>query len=114
LNQLESRLKSFDKTAAIETRRVGEKAAESRGRNPAIARKMVALLSTELSLASAYVTIAKSDLDEEGANRKTARTVYEMMIHFLADAALPQVEERKIQGYLGTLKAGLQAMGEVF
>ena len=113
MNQ-ESRLKHHGDSAVIEAWRVGEKEAESHGRNRAVARKMVALLLTELHLASAYVTNAKSDPDEKGANRKTARTVYETMIHFLGDAALPQVEERKIQAYLGTLKAGLQAMGEIF
>ena len=110
----ESCLKRHGDSAASEAWLAGEQEVASAGRNQSVARKMVALLMTELRLASAYVTIAKSDLDVEGANRKSARSVYETMIRFLADAALPQVEERKIQGYLGTLKAGLQAMGENF
>jgi hypothetical protein len=113
LNQ-QNRFKRHGDSAGSEAWLAGKQEVTSPGRNQSVARKMVALLMTELHLASAYVTIAKSDLDEEGAKRKSARSVYETMICFLADAALPQVEERKIQGYLGTLKAALQAMGENF
>jgi hypothetical protein len=78
-------------------------------------RNMIILLRTELDLAVAHVTMAKSEPEREKVrNTKNARRVYETVLHFLAQAALPQDEETEIKDKLGTLKSGLQALGEMF
>jgi hypothetical protein len=78
-------------------------------------RNMIILLLTELDLAVAYVTIAKSDPENgKDRNTKNAREVYETVLHFLAQAALTQDEETKIKDKLATLKSGLQSLGEIF
>lgn len=83
------------------------------GGNRTVARQMVALLLTELRLASAYVTIAKFNSGEEkGVYRETALRVYEMVARFLSGAALPKEQEREIKNNLADLKSGLQAIGE--
>jgi hypothetical protein len=79
------------------------------------ARNMIVFLLTELDLASAYVAIAQSDSEgEQDRNRKNARKVYETVLRFLAEAALPQNEARNIRDKLATLKSGLQSLGEIF
>ena len=78
-------------------------------------RNMIILLLTELDLAVAYVTIAKSAPERgKDKNTKNAREVYETVLHFLAQAALPQHEETEIKDKLATLKSGLQSLGEMF
>jgi len=76
---------------------------------------MIILLLTELDLAVAYVTIAES-APEVGKDRNTknAREVYETVLCFLAEAALPQNEDTNIRDKLATLKSGLQSLGESF
>jgi len=78
-------------------------------------RNMIILLLTELDLAVAYVTIAKS-APEGGKDRNTknAREVYETVLNFLAQATVTQDEETEIKGKLATLKSGLQSLGESF
>jgi hypothetical protein len=79
------------------------------------ARNMIVFLLTELDLASAYVAIAQPDPEgKQDRNRKNAREVYETMLHFLAEAALPQDEETDIRNKLATLKSGLQSLGDIF
>jgi len=78
-------------------------------------RNMIILLLTELYLAVAYVTIAKSDPERgKDRNTKNAREVYETVLQFLAQGALPQDEEAEIKDKLATLKSGLQSLGEIF
>jgi len=76
---------------------------------------MIILLLTELDLAVAYVTIAKSEPERgKDRNTKNAREVYETVLHFLAQAALTQDEKTKIKDKLANLKSGLQSLGEIF
>jgi hypothetical protein len=116
MDQTESRSKYSDKSPVIEECLYAERGAKealNTVENRTVARQIVALLLTDLHLASTYVTIAKFDSSEEkGVYTETALRVYEMVAHFLSGAALPQDQERTIKNNLADLKAGLQAMGE--
>jgi hypothetical protein len=118
MDQMDNRSKCSDKNPVVEDCLGEEEGARQAfipvGGNRTVARTMVALLLTELHLASTYVTIAKCD-SGEGKNvyRESALRVYEMVAHFLSGAALPQDQERKIKSNLADLKAGLQAKREI-
>ena len=118
MDQMESRSKCSGKNPVIEDCLGAESQARQTFKpvsgNRTVARKMVALLLTELHLASTYVTIAKCDSGEEkDAHGEIVLRVYEMVAHFLSGAALPRGHEREIKHILADLKAGLQTMGSL-
>ena len=76
---------------------------------------MIVLLSMDVDLAIAYVTIAHIDQErEKDTDRANAREVYETALHLLTQAALPQDEDAEIRDKLAALKSGLQSLGEIF